>query len=906
MRDSSTRPLYHRLLALLTVMLVLFVQGCSKGDKGDPGEPGADATDDVATDFPAKDIDANSGSGDTLAFQERFAKVGNGQFNVFWNKGRDAAIVLYVDNFDHMWAHYYDGSDFSPPVELRGAMQDFDIENDDNRDPRVDDEDEIFVLFHVLWLNTANNPSSNAAARDGDALITWIAEEGIDGYNDDNDDLLWGTYFDMSRAGQAKTSDPNSDAEIRYGFYTEATQVNDNTAGTDVSNFGFISDSLCQSHDLFVDDTEGDDHVNQPVADLSGDRTTFAYIAFRQEQTTTDSDRFYCVEFNLTQIAAGLLSANRMPVQASSGAGEIPIPAGLTLGENVNNGFVVHNGDMLWRGQVTAPIQTSSNFLTRFDGSGKETILLSTDLLAPGEPTNETIAPLACNTYGGDHGLLSLYTFFTQNLSGIDSIYAAKSDLIGTLAREVSDIDAGAMDVDYFIVATRARLPLFSGTRIARNARWISVVWTQQVASQNGRIDHVHGNVVQTRNALDAGARTLAESVGTAAVVPNQDATLDIKTLSPGRDGLDNSPPIFPLVTIQYEVANGTYRPGRGFQSNVNRINFAFRQQTSTTFRTPDHLLHNGLIISLGAAATSPTYAFAEVGAFPAGRILDGVIMDVQEVVADSGSAGRPVIFYLAEDGNRDIRMYGIPILTGATPALISTAGAKDLNADVNRIRIHSTPVNSSASGSYGGDMLHVFFTEPPFIGGENPTSSLSDASGRSLRTRYFDKSAFLANLGSMTVDDAFKESFGPPLDENPNNLDHGFQQEDTQMPAHLPTTDNEEMGPPIAFATSSGNVVGIYFRTRLHDIAEGGHLYYQEFNGVSWIRNAVGDSDPQPIDNNNFSAVLFPGYDNAAYIFPPKGVDNTLSETIIAFAKPKVNDSAIGKERRWYVRVHE
>ena len=130
MRNSSTRPHFYLLLALFTVVLTL--HGCNKGDQGDPGPPGpagppgGGGSGDVATSFPAKPITANNGSTDTLAFQEKFAKVANGQFNVFWNKANGTAIVLYVDNFDHMWAHVYDGTDFSPPVELRGANQDFD------------------------------------------------------------------------------------------------------------------------------------------------------------------------------------------------------------------------------------------------------------------------------------------------------------------------------------------------------------------------------------------------------------------------------------------------------------------------------------------------------------------------------------------------------------------------------------------------------------------------------------------------------------------------------------------------------------------------------------------------------------------------------------------------------------
>jgi hypothetical protein len=619
-----------------------------------------------------------------------------------------------------------------------------------------------------------------------------------------------------------------------------------------------------------------------------------AYIFWRQLGV------FNALEFDLSQ------PGNSLPTQGT-GSAAISLPAGVTLSGDATNEVVVHNADMIWRAGTTDPGVSTSLFQTRFAAGGMhETIVLSSDVGATNEPSTEQI--VAANVYGGDHGLTSLYAFFEEAPSSTAdrSVMCAKSDLDSTtLAREVADIDAGADRVTAFMRLSPNRQPVWSGTRINRTSSWIGVFWCQEVVGTT-TVDHAHANVVQTRTS--GAARTLGDSVATAAALPNQDAAEGVVTDDLGGDSIDPSGGArygddIPRVAIQSEMGDGTSRPSDGVQSNANRINLSVRQSIAAV--STQNLIHNGLIFAAGAAATPPTFTFAVPGSAPAG-LVDTRIFDEQEVVTDAGlTDGSPLIYYLAEDAaaplsgggssGGNIRLFGYA--AGGSPQLVSTSGPAGRFADVNRIRIQTTAI-----GSGGGSTLHVFFTEPPTLGGE---LNNIDANGRSLRTRHLSKSAFAgAPRGTgAEIDAAFRAAHTPVLGTDPVTLDNGRQQEDTQIQPPLPTTDADEMGPRVAFSTTNGSDVAIYFRTRQHDANEGGHVWYQAFLNGSWY------SEPQPVDTNNYTVGIWPGEDNGLYVFPPRHETstNTMSRTMIFFAKPQHgNDNAIGKERRWYVRVHE
>ncbi|MHC4550084.1 MAG: hypothetical protein ACYTEZ_15030 [Planctomycetota bacterium] len=859
-------------LVALCACGVLLIPGCSEGDTFITTAPGGPVAA-ITTLFPGLDMSAvNRFADDKVAMTHSYSKIANGQFNVFWNCINGTALVIYVDNFAHMWVHFWNGTTFTESTELLATGQDFNIENDDNSDPRADDDDPFIVLFHVLWLNTA------VQNRAGDAIITWVAQEGNDGEETTGDDRLYGTYFDVSA-----------------GTFGTPRALNDNTAGSDVQNFGFVSDSLCYSHDFFVEDRSDDEHVNQPEADLSGEATSFVFIVWSQMQAT--NDRFYALEFDLTQVG------NSLPVQTAQGSGEIPAAPGKTLSAtDVNSDFVVHNEYMIWQAATDDP--ATELFLTRFDaGMAPDTILLSSNAGAG----SETDIPVAADVYGADHGLASLYAFFTETPAAIRSLHCAKSDVgVSPLARENQDIDAGANTVVNFTRPAPNRQPLFGGTRINRTATWIFVILNQST----GTVDHAFCNVVQTRLA-GSGARTLADSVATAAEPPNHDPVADMRLTNLfGQNGGG-----FPRISVQRELAYGTCRPGDGIQSNPNRINFTVREATGLLATDPDNLFHNGVIFTAGAAGAPPTFAFAVTGAAPAGRI-DIVRMDEDEAVTDGGTTdGAPVIYYLAQDTSQtpqlagveirpraeNIRLFGYPA-GGTGPQLVSTStGTYGEFADVNRVRLHTTP-----RGGGAGSTVHIFFTEPPTTGGERETTGDIDANGRSLRTRYFNKSAYVgAPRGTAAqIDTAFAGAHMPPLSAKPVTLDHGINQEDTQIPPPLPSTDDNEMGPRVAFATSDGgSTVGIYFRSRNEELNEGGHFYYQQFSAGAWF------SEPQVVDVAVWPVGVWPGNDNGVYVFPPRlsNSTNNYSRAMIFYAKPlHGNDNAIGKERRWFVQVHQ
>ena len=106
----------------------------------------------------------------------------------------------------------------------------------------------------------------------------------------------------------------------------------------------------------------------------------------------------------------------------------------------------------------------------------------------------------------------------------------------------------------------------------------------------------------------------------------------------------------------------------------------------------------------------------------------------------------------------------------------------------------------------------------------------------------------------------------------------------------------------PLPFATSNGNNVAVYFRTRQNELGEGGHVYRNSFNGTTWRFTTSGDPDPILVDAFNPKTNLFPGQDLGYYVFPPDtNSANTLTGTLVIWIKPEVDDVAIGLSRQMF-----
>jgi hypothetical protein len=851
--------------------------------------------------FPATQIIDHLVSDDGRAFNHSGAKINKG-IQVFWNCANGAAVVLYLDGWERLWAHYWNGTTFTPGVELRGANQ-HDLTGNEEDD--ADDDFESFGTFRVLFLNTSTG------GRNGDALILWTREDdAVPGSTTDTaqNTRLYGTYFDVSVAGSATSA---GDSTVHYGFESEGTAIDfNNTSNDDVDAFGFVSDSLKFTH-AFDDDVnedslewpnrfdEGSETALQP-ATRSGDPTSYVWIVWSKDERDNvgagAGNRFHAIQFNLAQVG------NAIPVQGTAVAGSIPPVPGSTIadGTDVDEPFIVHNGCMIWGATVSNG--ASGFFVTCFDATGNlGTIELSQsvlDSLAPqvttwGGTTPESLIP--ANVYGGDHGLTSLYAFF--DVSAVPNrLAAAKLDLDATFdqaAREIAQIDAN--NGNPVLQFNGGKDSFAPETRINRTSSWIFVTWLQGTAlpaqlagfTPGTRQVHMHG--VQTRTS--ATARTLPNSVASGGpfLAPNQ--VLAVSNPS-GR------------LFIQDEIANGMEDPLCGIQSNLNRINLVWHEGGITPVID---LKHNGLTITLSTSATTPPTAAPSVAT--AGLITQSsenwsFDSTMATVVTDLGNAaGDPLVYFLNNENNpidpaapgafEELRVFGLACTPTATPAdadLVSTDGPgadQTANDSINQdddaiddwyetgghfLQVKTTP-SSRTAGAHGGTRVHLFWRE--LRHGENSRAAL--------RTRFFDKPGF--NGGAT-----FSAAHSPSLATDPTSLGGPANDEEFIPPTVHP--DDDEKGPFTAFCTAAGSTVGIYFTTTAH-------FWYQEFNGTSWL------GAPEIIDNES-PASIFYGRDQRAYAFPPmrSGTCDNLNGTLVFYAKNPPGEDP-GHRRQW-VRVHD
>lgn len=641
------------------------------GDVCDPDPTGAFLIDA----FPGSRPDQHFLADDGWSLNNPNSKINKG-LKVEWNAGNGTAILLYSDEYERLWVHYYDGDVLHPAVQLWGSDELTRVETGWASSFRPsDDRFHTLGRFHALFLNTAENSDANAQARDGDAIIAWVRRdrdvpEERDPGNDDNW-RLFATYFDRSELDRV-------DETVRYGFRCQATVVDyDNQMASSqdasVESFGFVSDSLVGSHD-FRQRNETDD---QPLIMVrSGHATTFAYLAWIKAQNEDDGlqtpittgRRLHAVEIDLTA------SDTVIPWQTANQEGTVSTPASLPLDDTggADNHFVVHNGDLIWRAPVGG---TNVLFLTRFaTGETPQTIELGDNTRGVPE------VPHAADVYGGDQGLASLYAIFPQSAR----LFVAKADL-GAGSREV-DVFGGGNPV---VGAVQARDGVdlytdrtFGGTRINRTGEWILGVWRQQHSGTS----NVYANVVQTRRSGQP-ARALASSLAGAIHMPNQLMNTEAR-----------------WIYFQRETADGTGDNRRNIQSDANRLNFAFEQDAGKH----TYLLHNGVEVTVStdpatppsmttSAGTPGSFATGSIQAVPGALLIDGetftiddgtlsLVFEFDDTTAP-GILGDVAVAYDAASTPEDVAaaiagaVNGSGLLVGATadaadPTLVVLAGS--------------------------------------------------------------------------------------------------------------------------------------------------------------------------------------------------------------------------------------
>lgn len=914
--------------AALTVGMLAV--GCSEdGDTIIQGGSG------LTTDnFPGSQVAENNVADDGRAFSNQGQDIlfnGFPESDVYWNVVTGEAIGIATarnvqDNNIILYASYFNGRNWTAPVQIRGR----DVANGDYENPNSDVNG-----FKVCWINTAASSVPEVRARDGDAVILFTRNDlspqpGLT-TDEDANRRLWMTYFDRSAASAAAANG------VQGGFTVDAVTVDDDNVITgaandpSVSDFGFVTDSLAGSHEFGA----GRDSVD------SGQPTTAMNIVYRKDPASgTGVGQRY-----LAKAILGDAATNDLDSLLDTQETLAPATNALATGENVNGGFTVHNNLMFWNHTTTLNAQAETPAtVTQFDEDGVvDEVALGEAIIDNGE--NDTVGvPDAEDVYGDDHGLASVYVFFTQTGFQTDAtpatgeaasdtdLFVGQIDLDATLAVDRVKIDNFSDTIDTGTAGTAAARTGRSindfGTRINRTAEYITVLFTQEntdaTTDTSNPLVNINTNlqlfatVVQTRKPATTGttpARDIADSVyddnaGTTTIfeglrVPAQVASGQVTTLTGIEDDVDD-------IEFQTELAQGQavsqseelLDPACGVQSNAYRMNFIYTQLAdgignSSTATDEERLLVNGINVDLGDAATdAPVITLVDsTEEVIATRDTGGVIyrQPFNAIATDAGDETRDTAGAPDGDSGRVLVFY---LLNGNNPADDSFAGA------FVETRLFVWDQGSSELMSTDGvrefaqvtNLLAVVTTPITRTGTHMAgdridviwTENRDNGPGQRLMTRSYDKNAI--NDGA-TTNDALENRFTPNLVGGTDPADP--VQIDNPTDGSLRQT---TFGVDDFVVARSGSTVGVYF-------TEDEHLYYTDTStGATGWDSSAGIPAPQLVDNDspNGQRIL------AAQIFTPPQCDN-LPKSMAFFLRddPSQQNSQSNNANRFYVRIH-
>lgn len=213
-----------RTMLACCLIAVLLSAGCRR--KRESHTTVVNESQDIFTtdEFPGASVQDGNVADDQRAFSNSGENHAANSIRCTPNGSTGKMMVTYRTD-STLYAHYYDGETWTPPVSL-GAL--------DCNIPSIDAD-----VIHA-WVNTSEHPSPGAQARDGDCLLFWTANDADqDGAAtaDAVNRCLFLTYFDADRAG---------DPAARHGFQEFASRLSgEDESGEDVTVVAVCSDGLC-------------------------------------------------------------------------------------------------------------------------------------------------------------------------------------------------------------------------------------------------------------------------------------------------------------------------------------------------------------------------------------------------------------------------------------------------------------------------------------------------------------------------------------------------------------------------------------------------------------------------------------------------------------------------------------
>jgi len=830
----------HRLwtIAVVLALCTIVTAGCRR--KSSKGNTTINNGSDIFTtdSFPGDSVQSGNVSDDKRAFSNADSDF-NWNLRVTTNGDRGTAMCTYeIDEGgvqNQIFAHYYNGSTWTPPVEL--SAFDVDINSENGTD--------IGAIVHA-FINTQDHDSDFARQRDGDCLIFWQRDDVDTGVAfDEENQCLFVTYFDVSESGRPSA---------RYGFQQFAARINSqDEGGEDVTDFGVVTDGLC-GQARFGD---GDPEYSY------GDQTTSIEVFWRQLESND------VVDTQVIQDASPYTA--RFDLTTSIGQ-EFPIPpsletrlsvatfgvsdSGLTSGQSgVDDKFLVYNGNLFWRGSADVAGGTGTG--SGFDDFDSESITPDRDVtlqfvqfdLATAAITAtahlQLVTPVASpadgdennaeflrdgftqSIYGADEGLTNTVIFsvqLTESLTGFGVLTNSSHLNITTISDSTGAIieNAGfgvdtATDTDNVTESAVA-------TRISRNGDYIWVVWNQDfdLTAGNDSIQCLRATEYQTTRLPSDGVLIAPNAFAT-----SLSSVFTIATPSGATGDVD-------LWGFQSDLG---YICGAQSNPDIMSVYFSFMADAgSDTIYQAE--LESSVILGAPTAFVSAFESF-EDGQHTFGATFEVSDGDFGFNMTDSGEDG--YLFAAYQDDVDGTGIYDGRVFAERT-GIDNPAGTSEIDSGVNfrifgtfnSISFISTP-RGNEIGEYdpidaedddqrwhGNQNVHVWFYEPE--------GTEDDGMGDAIRTRVYQVGADNPTFGEDFVPSAGAGA----LYEFMFDLD-------------LPFINPNNGASDIDYAVA-GNTVGFWFE-------ELGHIYYQEYNDNSqndlgW-RNIDGESDPALVDDD-------------------------------------------------------
>ncbi|MEK7470063.1 MAG: hypothetical protein AAB074_22065 [Planctomycetota bacterium] len=274
-------------LATVLGLCVLATAGCRRKKSNDSTFFGDSI---FTTDtFPGDTVQNGNVADDGKGMSPSLGGANTGSVRVTFNGDRCTAMVTYFlggsgffgSGNSGLYAHYYDGTTWTPPVLLQTI--------DSNQGNGLD----VGSVVHVA-LNTDQHTSSFAQDRNGDWMIFFkINDVDTDaGGPDDINTTLQYVYFNVEHS---------TSASRHYGFSEFSTRIDvQDETGENVNTFGIVSDGLCGQAAW----------VNGARNYTWGDQVTSVEVVFNQAENNdgvagTEDFAVYSVRFDPAEATLG-------------------------------------------------------------------------------------------------------------------------------------------------------------------------------------------------------------------------------------------------------------------------------------------------------------------------------------------------------------------------------------------------------------------------------------------------------------------------------------------------------------------------------------------------------------------------------------------------------------------------